>query len=543
MNSVRRLSRAMADLASSETFIHELGVLISRSLNTLNPNPVLAARVFQLAATLGSLPAFATALSSFGKFSQAHAAELWDRCQTQATINDAFTVPGLTVTDSDTLAPDQPGGRPGLSTAGDKHVFKAPAVPRTSTLGLDRLAMEKRKQREDEDEGGHFKSTSSDRSEPALTPAVPSKIAPSHPRNRAQDTPSHPGGLSDKARKSLEEHRAKKSRLESTAANSRNERDRDEGGRKAMDGFRERLNKNENGRGDRGRKDWDEEGRPRDGGWNRERMGNSQGGETPRRDTRDRASTVTDTPSSSDPTSSRIKHQSWDSTPSGSRGAPPVRRPESWDSTPRSVRGTPARSERGSGEWDTPRRVPSGYGDESPGPLPPPSSGLDEKEWEAQQTKLDREWYNIDEMGGEASEAEFGGYDDYDKEKEEELLRKAGGPKKRVTARQAAYNADNEVWEENRLALSGVTGQRRKLDFDALDDEEETRVHLLVHDLKPPFLDGRLSFTKQLDPINPIKDPSSDLAVFAKKGSRLVMERRAAKEREKVSPSSTAFDR
>ena len=168
--------------------------------------------------------------------------------------------------------------------------------------------------------------------------------------------------------------------------------------------------------------------------------------------------------------------------------------------------------------------------------MPPPSSGLDEKEWEEQQTKLDREWYNSDEMGGEANEGEFGGYDDFDLEKEAELKQKSanGGGKKRVTARQAAFNAENEIWEENRLALSGVTGQRRQLNFDDLDDGEETRVHLLVHDLKPPFLDGRLAFTKQLEPINPIKDPTSDLAVFAKKGSQLVMERRAQKEREKV---------
>lgn len=309
-----------------------------------------------------------------------------------------------------------------------------------------------------------------------------------------------------------------------------------------MDGFRERLNKNETGRGyDRGRKDWDEDGKTRDGGWRREDRGDQYGG-TSRRDDRDRASTVGGTPSSNYPSNSRVKNQSWDSTPSSSRstggGGIVSSRPPSWDSTPRSVRGTPAPSSRS--EWDTPRRVPSGYGDESPGPMPPPSSAADGKEWEEEQMKLDREWYNNDEMGGDGGDAEFGGYDDYDTKKEAELLQRVagGGPKKRVTARQAAFNADNEAWEDNRLALSGVTGQRRQLDFDSLDDGEETRVHLLVHDLKPPFLDGRLSFTKQLDPINPIKDPTSDLAVFARKGSPLVAERRALKEREKVSSAA-----
>lgn len=374
---------------------------------------------------------------------------------------------------------------------------------------------------------------------------VPSRPIPGNIRSRPQDTPSHPGGLSEIARKRLEEHRAKKVRPEG-AVDSRYERERDESSKKAMEGFRERLNKNEDDRGNgrRGRKDWDEEGRQRDNGWGRGDDRRDDRGDDRRGGTRDYGRTPRDrpydTPSSSDPTASRIKNQSWDSTPSSSRsgGIQSTPKPKSWDSTPRSVRGTPAPS-RGGNEWDTPRRVPSGYGDESPGPLPPPSSGLDSKEWEAEQTKLDREWYNIDEMGGEANDGEFGGYDDFDREREEELVRKATGgtgPKKRITARQVAFNAENEVWEENRLALSGVTGQRRKLDFDALEDDEETRVHLLVHDVKPPFLDGRLAFTKQLEPVNPIKDVTSDLAVFAKKGSMLVMERRAQKEREKVSP-------
>lgn len=243
---------------------------------------------------------------------------------------------------------------------------------------------------------------------------------------------------------------------------------------------------------------------------------------------------VADTPSSQEVTAARIKGQSWDSTPSTT-----ARRPQSWDSTPRSVQGTPARQSQSTNgrEWDTPMRTPYN-GDESPALYArseAPSSVIDERDWAEEQTRLDRDWYNIDEAGG-MEEDGFGGYADFDAEKEAELQRKAagGGPKKRVTARQAAFNADNEMWEDNRLALSGVTGQRRKLDFDALDDGEETRVHLLVHDLKPPFLDGRLSFTKQLEPINPIKDPTSDLAVFAKKGSQLVMERRAQKEREKV---------
>jgi hypothetical protein len=50
------------------------------------------------------------------------------------------------------------------------------------------------------------------------------------------------------------------------------------------------------------------------------------------------------------------------------------------------------------------------------------------------------------------------------------------------------------------------------------DSEEETRVHLLVHDLQPPFLDGRVVYTKQAEPVSVVKDPTSDIAQLARKG-------------------------
>lgn len=43
-------------------------------------------------------------------------------------------------------------------------------------------------------------------------------------------------------------------------------------------------------------------------------------------------------------------------------------------------------------------------------------------------------------------------------------------------------------------------------------------------DTKPPFLDGRVVFTKQAEPIMPIKDPTSDMAIISRKGSALVRE-------------------
>jgi len=95
-------------------------------------------------------------------------------------------------------------------------------------------------------------------------------------------------------------------------------------------------------------------------------------------------------------------------------------------------------------------------------------------------------------------------------------------------------NADNDMWEKNRMLTSGVAS-RSAVDMDFEEDDSESRVHVLVHDLKPPFLDGKTAFTKQLEPINPIKDPTSDMAIFSKKGSALVREKREQAERAKVS--------
>lgn len=82
------------------------------------------------------------------------------------------------------------------------------------------------------------------------------------------------------------------------------------------------------------------------------------------------------------------------------------------------------------------------------------------------------------------------------------------------------------------MLTSGVA-TRKTVDLD-FEDESESTVHVMVHNLKPPFLDGRTVFTKQLEPINPIRDLTSDMAIFSKKGSALVKEKREQAERAKA---------
>lgn len=155
-------------------------------------------------------------------------------------------------------------------------------------------------------------------------------------------------------------------------------------------------------------------------------------------------------------------------------------------------------------------------------------------------TALDRDWYAGDEFGhtfGDDTHNPFGGADAAwaDQQREQALADKKLG--KRVTAKAAQKQREVDAWEANRMLTSGVAQRRDQAqDF---DDDESVRVHLLVHDLKPPFLDGKTIFTKQLEPVTAVRDAQSDMAVFARKGSKVVRERRQQKERQKQAQEAT----
>ncbi len=159
------------------------------------------------------------------------------------------------------------------------------------------------------------------------------------------------------------------------------------------------------------------------------------------------------------------------------------------------------------------------------------------------QLALDRDWYGGDETGGHTfgddSHNPFGSYDTSwveQQQREAQMIERKAG--KHMNARQLQRQKDNDAWETNRMLTSGVA-QRRGLGDDFNDDNEGTRVHLLVHDLKPPFLDGRTVFTKQLEPVPAVRDYQSDMAVFSRKGSRVVKERRQQRERQRQAQDAT----
>ena len=184
------------------------------------------------------------------------------------------------------------------------------------------------------------------------------------------------------------------------------------------------------------------------------------------------------------------------------------------------------------------------------------------------QAALDRDWYLGEENGhafGDETHNPFGATDDAwaDRAREEAMtarkkrLQEQGASSAAAAAAASANGAggwrmsaqaqqklrETDAWETNRMLTSGVAQRRDHgggAGAAALEDEQEaTRTHLLVHDLRPPFLDGRTVFTRQQDPVSAVRDPQSDMAVFSRKGSRVVRERRQRRERERQAQDAT----
>jgi pre-mRNA-splicing factor ATP-dependent RNA helicase DHX38/PRP16 len=179
----------MTSAAGIDDFTHQLAVKLSRVLNIVNPNDLLARTVINLARThppegfakgVPSHPILScgflylmcrviTAARAFGKFQDSFLAELHSEIlshEKREATGAPSTVAGIIVHDSDVLEPEpvRQGGlvRPdkvrdtwtvlciSCSSFLQRHAFRQPVrpieppTPRASLLGLDRLAQEKR---------------------------------------------------------------------------------------------------------------------------------------------------------------------------------------------------------------------------------------------------------------------------------------------------------------------------------------------------------------------------------------------------------------
>lgn len=147
-------------------------------------------------------------------------------------------------------------------------------------------------------------------------------------------------------------------------------------------------------------------------------------------------------------------------------------------------------------------------------------------EWEERERELDRAWYDADEdsnirYGNDGPDPFgdfFAGPSEEERATQEELARKRKIENQPIS-RKTLNSADHDKWEMNRMLQSGAVKMSSDLIGESLLETDEERVILMVHDIKPPFLDGRMVFTKQTEAVQVVKDPAGDFYQATKKGS------------------------
>jgi pre-mRNA-splicing factor ATP-dependent RNA helicase DHX38/PRP16 len=154
--------------------------------------------------------------------------------------------------------------------------------------------------------------------------------------------------------------------------------------------------------------------------------------------------------------------------------------------------------------------------------------------WEGDKVdELDLEWYNAEEseaIDDGQEEKKFLGNEEKFKKKEAEYVRNKK-KNERISARKSQILKDNEAWEENRMTTSGIARLKEvQVEF---NEEDDQRAHIIVHDVKPPFLDAQVSLDMGTSVIQPVADPTSDMAMAARKGSSMLREIRSQRERMK----------
>ena len=156
-------------------------------------------------------------------------------------------------------------------------------------------------------------------------------------------------------------------------------------------------------------------------------------------------------------------------------------------------------------------------------PVPPPSDDADAD-------AIDREWYDGDEETPVATDDASRAFPAVEAAADDRGARRQA---RKLTARSQQVTRDNNAWEESRMFQSGVV-TATTVDTDHAAAETERKVQLAVHEMKPPFLDGRTVYTRQEAMVSVVKDSSSDLAMTARKGSALLASLREKSERNKM---------
>ncbi|XP_057291109.1 pre-mRNA-splicing factor ATP-dependent RNA helicase PRP16-like [Hydractinia symbiolongicarpus] len=421
------------------------------------------------------------------------------------------------------------GGEGGLvikkkKSSTDDHVFKKPIG---SVLGLQKLAEQKRRQLK----AVKKRHDSSDSDSSSEDEEQYSERKDKHYRSYRPETPSNPGGVSESAREKIKrrKERDKEERRTGIYAESDKKKSKYEHRETSREKRYKSSRKDKHSAKSSSRRyaEWEDTPTSRDS--------------VNERRTTPRSKFELDTPSRSNwdgDNSVKYNKSEWDM-PSPARSKHGSYSERSYRNSTRTERSRYTKSHR-QREDETPRFTPThkyndwaddrrkgGWTPSERGTPRRPNEGSseDREEWENEQKNLDRAWYDLD-AGYDENTNPFANVSEEYVKKKEDLLKKQNAKKRSARARQV--QKDNDMWENNRLLTSGVV-TRTEVDDD-FDESDEAKVHLLVHNIVPPFLDGRIIFTKQPEPVIPIKDPTSDMATIARKGCHSVRLQREKKE-------------
>jgi len=158
-------------------------------------------------------------------------------------------------------------------------------------------------------------------------------------------------------------------------------------------------------------------------------------------------------------------------------------------------------------------------------------------EWENLEKGVDRDWYDKDEdnqvMDENHAYRNIMGNTHLGKDEDDAMKKKLAFLK--PISKKTVNMIDNNKWEINRMISSGAIKEKKDPGNNAeLYEDDDCGVLLQINEIKPPFLDGRIIFTTQMDPVQIVRDPSSEMARMAKKGSAILRVIRERNERSKM---------
>jgi pre-mRNA-splicing factor ATP-dependent RNA helicase DHX38/PRP16 len=114
----------------------------------------------------------------------------------------------------------------------------------------------------------------------------------------------------------------------------------------------------------------------------------------------------------------------------------------------------------------------------------------------------------------------------------EQQLEMRNDRRDKLTLKQKERSEEQNKWELNRMLTSGLF-KINNIRMD-LEEDDDKRVVLMLHDIKPPFLEGKKINMNKNEQIQIVRDPLSEMAQFSKKGSTLIAQMRERTDKTKM---------